>query len=97
MVASYLQLIDRRIGETLDPETRDFMAFATGGATRLQSMITDLLDYSRIDRKGQRFEDCDSALAVESAVRRLDATLSAADARVTWDALQAFGRISGSS
>ncbi|WP_052000260.1 CBS domain-containing protein [Caenispirillum salinarum] len=87
MVASYLQLVDRRIGDALDPETREFMAFAAGGATRMQSMITDLLDYSRIDRKGHAFDDCDAALAVESAVRRLDATLSSVGARVTWDPL----------
>lgn len=87
MVASYLQLVDRRIGEALDPETREFMAFAIGGATRMQSMITDLLDYSRIDRKGHAFEDCDAGLAVESAVRRLDTTLTTAGARVTWDTL----------
>jgi PAS domain S-box-containing protein len=87
MVASYLQLVERRIGDALDPETRDFMAFAADGATRMQSMITDLLDYSRIDRKGHAFEDCDAELAVESALRHLDTTLTATGARVTWDPL----------
>lgn len=87
MVASYLQLVERRLDGRLDPESREFMGFAVDGATRMQSMITDLLDYSRIDRQGQAFEDCEPALAVESAVRRLETALERSGGRITWDSL----------
>lgn len=72
MVASYLQLIDRRMGDTLDPETREFMDFATDGATRMQSMLNDLLDYSRIDRDGDTVDDCDVDVVVQCAVPPTD-------------------------
>lgn len=87
MIASYLQLVERRSAPQLDGESREFIGYAVDGARRMQSMITDLLDYSRIDRRGSPFEPCDAGLALESAVRRLESALAATGARVTWDAL----------
>ncbi|GAA0586383.1 CBS domain-containing protein [Caenispirillum bisanense] len=83
MIASYLQLVDRRTAGTLDGETREFVGYAVDGAKRMQSMITDLLDYSRIDRKGRPFEPCDTGQAADSALRRLEVAMADSGGRVT--------------
>jgi len=49
-IASFLQLLQRRYGQSLDGDAHEFIAFAVDAAGRLQSMIRDLLDYSRIGR-----------------------------------------------
>lgn len=47
-VASHLQLLDRREGERLSAEGREFMGFAIDGARRMQQLIVDLLEYARV-------------------------------------------------
>lgn len=50
MVSAYLTLIERRLGDAADADLRDFMAFARDGANRMDHLILDLLDLSRIGR-----------------------------------------------
>lgn len=54
-IAGYLQLIDRRYKNKLDKDADEFIDFAVGGAHRLQSIINDLLQYSRIGTRGKPF------------------------------------------
>ncbi|MBF0560567.1 MAG: CBS domain-containing protein [Alphaproteobacteria bacterium] len=50
MVRSYLQLLEQKLGKTLDQEARDYMAFAVDGAVRMDRLIIDLLEYARVGR-----------------------------------------------
>ncbi len=90
MIASYLRLVERRYRDKLDDEGVEFIDFAVDGAKRMQSMITDLLDYSRIDRRGHAFERSDTGACVTLALRHLTAALEEADAVVETDALPAL-------
>ncbi|NGM69001.1 PAS domain-containing protein [Natronolimnobius sp. AArcel1] len=65
MVSSYIQLIERRYGDELDEEGREFLEFAVDGAERMREMITGLLQYSRVETQGGEFEpvDLDGVLA----------------------------------
>lgn len=64
MVASYMTLLQRRYEGQLDPDADEFIGFAADGASRMQSMVTDLLLFSRVNSRGGPFEevDCTSAL-----------------------------------
>lgn len=87
MIASYLNLIERRYAGALDDTGREFIGFATGGAKRLQSMITDLLDYSRLGRLGDSFAPVDFNDACATAVRHLEAVVAERQGVVERDAL----------
>ena len=50
MVSSYLTLLERRMGGRLDEEERQFLGYAVDGAHRMDRMIVDLLEYSRVGR-----------------------------------------------
>ena len=52
MVSSYLSLLERRYGERLETEGREFLDYARDGAQRLDRLVLDLLEFSRIDRRG---------------------------------------------
>lgn len=53
MISSYLQLLERRYKPQLDQDAREFIDYAVDGARRLQAMIQSLLEYSRIETRGE--------------------------------------------
>jgi len=54
MVGSYVELLARRLGSKLDPECQEFIQFAREGTKRMDRLILDLLDYSRIGRTAKQ-------------------------------------------
>lgn len=87
MIASYIQLLDRRYGERFDDDGRSFVAFAVDGAKRLQGMINGLLDYSRVTRKGHEFALVDLGQAARMALDNLQTAIDESGAVIELDAL----------
>ncbi|MBI3446319.1 MAG: PAS domain-containing protein, partial [Magnetospirillum sp.] len=82
MISSYLTLLQRRLGAGLDTDSQDFIGFAVDGAKRMDRMITDLLEYSRIGRSGSPPEAVCLGEMVSLACASLQNTLSEAGAEV---------------
>ena len=49
-VASFCQLLERRYAGQLDERANQYIHFAVDGARRMQQLINDLLDFSRVGR-----------------------------------------------
>lgn len=58
-ITSFIQILDRKYRDKLDEEAQQFMGFIVDGAKRMQSLIHDLLEYSRINRFNTGFEKID--------------------------------------
>jgi PAS domain S-box-containing protein len=89
MVSSYTQLLEEMYGEQLDDEARKWIHYAVDGATRMQSLIQDLLSYSRVTTRGQEFELVDSHAALGRALANLQSTIQETGAMVTNEGLPA--------
>lgn len=87
MVTSYLQLIERRYKGKLDEDADDFIEFAVDGATRMKTLINDLLTYSRVGTHGKAFERISSEKVVRQAITYLKVAIEESQAVVTYDAL----------
>ena len=90
MVASYVQLIQRRYQNKLDAEADEFIAYAVDGANRMQRLIEDLLTYSRVGRLGKPFEKTDLESTLSIALKNLEASITQNNATVTHDTLPAI-------
>lgn len=87
MVASYTQLLERRYKGRLDRDADDFIGFAVGGAARMQAMINDLLEYSRVGRQKRHFQRIDSELVVKDVLKNLSSSIEESGAEITYDPL----------
>ena len=67
MVSSYTQLLAERYKDKLDQDAKDFIGFAVDGAVRMQSLINDLLAYSRINIEGKKIEKINMEEILEEA------------------------------
>src|ERR1039458_3690318 len=56
MVANFTQLLADRYNAKLDSDGREFIAFAVEGATRMQTLVQDLLSLSRVGTRGRNLE-----------------------------------------
>ncbi len=50
MITSFIGLLERRLGTGLDKDSQDFVTFIRDGAIRMDRLIVDLLEYSRVGR-----------------------------------------------
>lgn len=87
MVASYVQLLGMRYQGRLDADADEFIGYAVEGAKRMQQLILDLLEYSRVDTRGQPKEPTDMNLVCQEAVENLQVAIHESGAQVTWDPL----------
>jgi light-regulated signal transduction histidine kinase (bacteriophytochrome) len=87
MVASYLELLERRYADDLDDDAREFIGFAVEGADRMREMIDGLLEYSRIGRRSEPFEPVDLAEVLRTAQSNLALAIDESDARIRTDEL----------
>ncbi|MEH2097515.1 GAF domain-containing protein [Nostoc sp.] len=87
MVTSYLQLLERRYKNQLDANADQFITYAVDGARRMQTLINDLLNYSRVSTRGQAFKLVDCDLILRSAIANLQIAIADRKAIVTHDSL----------
>ncbi|MBY0455515.1 MAG: PAS domain-containing protein [Burkholderiaceae bacterium] len=82
MIHSYVQMLERRLADKLDDNTRQMMHFASDGAKRMDQMLVSLLEYSRVGRNGQPLVSMSSRDGVEEALRFLAPAIREAHATV---------------
>ncbi|MBF0326734.1 MAG: PAS domain S-box protein [Alphaproteobacteria bacterium] len=83
MVVSFGQLLEKKFHDTLDDEVQAYIGFMVEGGHRMQGMVTDLLEFSRIGRAGRAAETFDSRDAIVEALSRLSMAISDSGAKVS--------------
>jgi signal transduction histidine kinase/DNA-binding LacI/PurR family transcriptional regulator len=87
MVQSYLQLLEQRYKGKLDKDADEFIFFASDGAVRMQTLIQDLLKYSRVETRGKPFMPVDCKEVLKSVLSNLKVAIEESGTVVTWDDL----------
>ncbi|MFC4544538.1 PAS domain S-box protein [Halosolutus amylolyticus] len=87
MVSSYLGLVQDRYGDELDEEGREFIEFAVDGADRMREMIDGLLEFSRVETRGDPLEPIELDDSFANARRDLQLQIEEHDAEITAEPL----------
>jgi signal transduction histidine kinase len=86
-VASFCQLLQRRYAGQLDERADQYIEFAVDGAKRMQRLINDLLDFSRVGRLTAPQTDVDLGDCLDRALQDLESAIEESGAQVTSDEL----------
>ena len=87
MVASYTQLLSERYRGKLDADADKFIGYATEGALRMQTLIQDLLAFSRVGREGSAHESVDCNVVWDEVLQNLASAIQESGAVITRNAL----------
>ena len=83
MVSSYTQLLELEYKDKLDDEAREYIAYAVDGARRMQRLINDLLEFSRVGTRGRRLEPVDANVVLGTVRANLSVAIEDGGALVT--------------
>lgn len=86
-VATYTQLLAERYRGKLDEQADKYIHYAVDGALRMQTLVSDLLAFSRVGRQRDEILPADCNLVAESALTNLQAAIQESGARLQVDAL----------
>jgi two-component system, chemotaxis family, sensor kinase Cph1 len=86
-VANYVQLLEMRYNDFLDEDAKEFITFAVEGVSLMQTLIDDVLAYSKVDMQAVEFELTEVDTALERALANLRKRISETGAVITHDPL----------
>jgi two-component system, sensor histidine kinase and response regulator len=87
MVAAYTQLLAERYSGKLDEKADKYIHYAVDGALRMQTLVQDLLAFSRAGREGTEMQKVDCNDLVRSAMVALEASIRESNANISFDRL----------
>jgi PAS domain S-box-containing protein len=82
-VKIYSELLMKRHADKLDGEALKFMGFLRNGATRMETLIRDLLTYTQVAKFDRPAEIVDANEALEAALANLSGAIAESGAEVT--------------
>lgn len=84
-VANYVQLLEMRYHDQLDQDATEFIDFAVEGVSLMQTLIDDVLAYSKVDLKGIEWELTEVETALNRGLSNLRGRIAETDAVLTFD------------
>lgn len=82
MIKMYTQFIDKKLKSQFDQSTQEYFWFVTDGVTRMERLLTDLLEYSRLGRGNRKVQDTDLNDVLFAVVNNLTATMQESNTAV---------------
>ncbi|MDD1679800.1 MAG: PAS domain S-box protein, partial [Methanomicrobiales archaeon] len=86
-VVSFSQLLSRRYQGRLNTDADEYIGYIVEGGKRMQALVQDLLEYSRVSTRGQTFEPVSCDTIVDRVIRNLQVTIQESDAVIKVNAL----------
>jgi PAS domain S-box-containing protein len=86
-IESFIVLLEKRYRGKLDEKADEYIDYIIDDVKRMQMLIKDLLEYSRVSAKGHVLKVANCSVALEKALSNLRKALETSSAEVTYDPL----------
>ena len=83
-IRSYMQLLEKRYGGRLDESAMEFIHFAANGAVRMDELLRDLMEYSRVGRTESQKRLINLNLTMERVIDSLTVQIAENAAKITY-------------
>lgn len=83
-IVSFSDLLEEELGSSADEHVTTSLGFIRSNAARLQTLVTDLLDYAQAGQRERQFDWVDLDALCKQIVEQLVAPIEEANARVEW-------------
>jgi len=87
MISSYTQLLERKYKDKLDRDANDYIRFVVDGAIRMQKLLNDLLEFSRINSPIKKIEQVAISTVLGQVISNLQQMITEHSALITNDDL----------
>lgn len=94
-ISSFTQLLAKRYKNRIDEDSDEFMDYIVEASTRMQQMIKDLLQYSRVVSRGKVFKPTNTEEIIEYASSSLKPVIEDNSAEITYNKLPKVNADSG--
>ena len=85
MVLSFTQLLESRYKEQFDDEADEFIGYIIEGSKRMERLLDDLLNYSRITSAEDKYSEINLDTIIEDSIFPLKLIIDKNKAEITWD------------
>ncbi|MGE0753934.1 MAG: ATP-binding protein [Alphaproteobacteria bacterium] len=90
MVVNFSAILQEDLGDTLGGQAREYLGIVVDAGRRMQDMLSDLLEYSRVGNEAQTVRPVDSDQEMRHVLQNLQAYIKERNAVVTYDNLPQF-------
>ena len=87
VISGFLGLIEKRYRDRLDEKGHEFIRVTIDGTKRMQELIRDLLEYSRVGAKAKEFKLTECSVILDKTLFNLKVAIEESGAEVTCDEL----------
>ncbi|NNE28263.1 MAG: tetratricopeptide repeat protein [Saprospiraceae bacterium] len=81
-ISSFTSLLKRRLKGKLDENTQDYMDYITNGVNQMTSLLTDLLEYSKIRKKKHEVNRTDPNEVIDRVIESMQFKIEDAQAEI---------------
>ena len=93
MITSFLQLLEMKYHDTIDAAGKKYISFAVDGASRMNNLILDLLEYSKVGRTNVNYGETDMNEIVEEVLENFQQKISATRAKISTEKLPVLKKV----
>jgi signal transduction histidine kinase len=82
-IAGYSGLLEQRLGDGMDDVAREYYEIVVAGAERMQALIVELLEFSRLRTQAKSFVPTDCGELLEKVLKNLSAAIEESGAKIS--------------